>query len=93
MGDTESLVKERSRALAEQYGWSTTFAEAYVKGEFDRRRGKPIGPYVMVGIDESSAGFRAGYFGRQSAVSAPGQISRAADTHQEITQREAGQPK
>lgn len=66
MGNTESLPKERSRILVEQNGWSTAYADAYLEGEYHRRRGKPLGAYVMVGIDEYSLGFRAGYFGRRS---------------------------
>ena len=56
--------KEKSKVLAEQNGWSLTSAKGYVDGEAFRRRRKAPSPYAMVGIDDYSEGFRAGYFDR-----------------------------
>lgn len=86
MGDTESLVKERSRVLAEQNGWSLIYADAYVKGEYDRRRGKSLGVYVAVALDEYSLGFRAGYFGRQRPASPQGGTTDKRETEPEVLQ-------
>ena len=56
--------KEKSKILAEIYGWSDAVAQGYVDGEkFRRRRRAPL-EYFLVGIDDYSQGFRAGYFNR-----------------------------
>ena len=52
--------------LAERYGWSLEYSEGYVDGEVSRRQGKDLPGYLMVGRDEYSLGFRAGYFVRGS---------------------------
>lgn len=59
------LSREKFKVLAEKNGWSLAYAEGYVDGEFVRRRGNPVGPYPLVGIDEYSLGFRAAYYERQ----------------------------
>lgn len=56
------LSREKSKVLAEQYGWSLTIAEGYVDGEACRRRGKTPPAHASVGMDEYSEGFRAGYY-------------------------------
>ena len=56
--------KEKSQMLAEQYGWPLPSAKGYVDGEAFRRRRKAPSRYAMVGIDDYSEGFRAGYFHR-----------------------------
>jgi hypothetical protein len=56
--------KEKSQVLAEQYGWSLTSAKGYVDGETFRKRRKEPPVHAMVGIDDYSEGFRAGYFSR-----------------------------
>lgn len=56
------LSKEKSKVLAEQYGWSLTVAEGYVDGEACRRRGKVPPAHALVGMDQYSEGFRAGYY-------------------------------
>jgi hypothetical protein len=58
------LSKEKSKVLAEQHGWSLTTAEGYVDGEACRRRGKVPPAHVLVGMDEYSEGFRAGFYSR-----------------------------
>jgi hypothetical protein len=58
------LSREKSKVLAEQHGWSLTIAEGYVDGEAFRRRGKTPPPHALVGMDEYSEGFRAGYYAR-----------------------------
>ena len=65
------LSKEKSKVLAELHGWSLTIAEGYVDGEACRRRGKVPPPHALVGMDEYSEGFRAGYYSR-TPVSARG---------------------
>ena len=59
------LSNEKFRVLAEKNGWSLMHAEGYVDGETSRKRGKPPSQYALIGIDEYSLGFRAGYFERQ----------------------------
>ena len=66
MVQTESLSKEKYRVLAERNGWSLAYSEGYVEGEYHRRRGKPMGAYVAIGMDEYCLGFRAGYFERKA---------------------------
>ncbi|HKC54323.1 MAG TPA: hypothetical protein VKC33_06750 [Burkholderiales bacterium] len=56
--------KEKSRVLAEQYGWPLTSAKGYVDGETFRKRRKIPPLHALVGIDDYSMGFRAGYFDR-----------------------------
>jgi len=69
MVQTESLSKEKYRVLAERNGWSLAYAEGYVEGEYHRRRSKPMGAYVAIGMDEYCQGFRAGYFERKDSDS------------------------
>ena len=56
--------KEKSQVLAEQYGWPLTSAKGYVDGETFRKRRKAPPLHALVGIDDYSMGFRAGYFDR-----------------------------
>jgi hypothetical protein len=56
--------KEKSQVLAEQYGWPLPSAEGYVDGETFRKRHKAPPLHTLVGIDDYSEGFRAGYFHR-----------------------------
>jgi hypothetical protein len=56
--------KEKSQMLAELYGWSLSSAQGYVDGEIFRKRHKAPADDLLVGIDEYSLGFRAGYFNR-----------------------------
>ena len=59
------LSTEKSRMLAEQNRWSLAYAQGFVDGETCRRLGKMPSRRAMVGIDEYSLGFRAGYFERR----------------------------
>ena len=60
--------REKSVVLAEQNGWPIISAKGYVDGELFRKRRKDPPLHAMVGIDEYSEGFRAGYFGRPLTV-------------------------
>jgi hypothetical protein len=65
--------KDNAQMLSEQYGWPLPCAKGYVDGETFRKRGDEPPVYPMVGIDDYSEGFRAGYFHRplsESALSA-----------------------
>ena len=59
-----AAFKEKSQMLAEHYGWSLTSAKGYVDGETFRRRRREPPAHALVGIDDYSEGFRAGYFHR-----------------------------
>ena len=59
-----SLSKEKYTALSEQNGWSIAFAEGFVSGQIERRRGNSPSSYLIVGADDYALGFRAGYFDR-----------------------------
>ena len=61
---------KKSKALAEEMGWTLERAEGYVEGERYRRRRLALSEYQKVGIDEYALGFRAGYFKREELVSA-----------------------
>src|SRR5258706_10000599 len=54
--------REKSVVLAEQNGWPIISAKGYVDGEVFRKRRKDPPLHAMVGIDDYSEGFRAGYF-------------------------------
>ena len=56
--------KEKSYMLAEDYGWPLPSAKGYVDGEAFRKRRKEPPVHLMVGIDDYSEGFRAGYYCR-----------------------------
>jgi len=58
------VFKEKSQVLAEQYGWPLPSAKGYVDGETFRKRRKAAPLHTLVGIDDYSEGFRAGYFHR-----------------------------
>jgi hypothetical protein len=60
------LSTEKSKHLAEQNGWSLAYAQGSVDGETSRRLGKAPALHALVGIDEYSLGFRAGYFERRN---------------------------
>ena len=68
--------REKSRVLAERFGWPLESAEGYVDGEsYRRRRKNPPKYHHLVGIDDYSLGFRAGYYGRPPS---PGTLSGRA---------------
>jgi len=56
--------REKSVVLAEQNGWPIISAKGYVDGEVFRKRRKDPPLHAMVGIDDYSEAFRAGYFHR-----------------------------
>ena len=58
------LSKEKSKVLAERHGWPLAVAEGFVDGEAFRKRGRTPPPHALVGMDEYSEGFRAGYYAR-----------------------------
>ena len=60
------LSTEKSEVLAERNGWSPAYMQGYVEGEISRRLGTKLALHALVGIDERSVGFRAGYFERQN---------------------------
>jgi len=63
------LFKEKSKFLAEKYGWSLARAQGFVDGETCRRRRAQPSAYVQVGIDDYCLGFRASYYERQKPIS------------------------
>jgi hypothetical protein len=65
------LSEQKSRSLAEKYGWSLDFAQGFVKGESSRRSGARLSPYAMVGLEDYCLGFRAGYFERRNPAAMP----------------------
>ena len=70
----KSLTTQKFTVLAKTNGWSLAHAEGYVDGQTVRRRGKLPSKYALIGIDDYCAGFRAGYFNRQS------EVTRGADS-------------
>jgi hypothetical protein len=84
------LSKEKFKVLAEQQGWSLTTAEGYVDGEAFRKRGKKPPAHALVGMDEYSEGFRAGYYARKprggkGKPSKPSAPAKAPSGNEEIT--------
>ena len=66
--------REKSQMLAEQYGWSLSTAQGYVDGETFRKGHRAATDDVLVGIDDYSLGFRAGYFNRALSSYSPTEI-------------------
>ncbi|MBC8006796.1 MAG: hypothetical protein H7X76_01975 [Prolixibacteraceae bacterium] len=52
------------RLHAQQNDWSIARVQGFAAGEATRQRGNPPSRYAMIGIDDYSLGFRAGYFER-----------------------------
>jgi len=70
--------------LAEHYGWPLTSAKGYVDGETFRRRRREPPAHALVGIDDYSEAFRAGYFHRPLSdyELSSGPSARLADSSQ-----------
>jgi hypothetical protein len=62
----KAAPREKFRVLAESNGWSLDHAKGYVDGEICRLRGKQPSKHLLVGIDEYSLGFRAGFYERET---------------------------
>jgi hypothetical protein len=56
--------RQESHMRAEDYGWPLPSAKGYVDGETFRKRRKQPPLHALVGIDNYSEGFRAGYYHR-----------------------------
>jgi hypothetical protein len=56
------FTKKKVNVMAEQNGWTLAHAQGYIEGERSRRRGTTPSKFALVGIDDYSLGFRAGYF-------------------------------
>ena len=67
-GNVKVLSKQKCQVVAERNGWSLERARGFVDGENCRQRAKKPSPYALVGIDEYSLGFRAGYYERRNGV-------------------------
>ena len=84
------LSTERSKQLAEQNGWSLAYAQGNVDGETSRRLGKAPALHAVVGIDEYSLGFRAGFFERQNLDTRVGRLESPARLHGQVQAGSAG---
>ena len=60
-----SLFREKVKVVADRKVWSLEQAKGFIDGETARRRGKAPSKLTLIGIDEYSLGFRAGYFERR----------------------------
>lgn len=87
-GAMQILSREKSKVLAEQHGWSLTIAEGYVDGEACRRRGKAPPAHALVGMDEYSEGFRAGYYLRNPDSTRSDSRNRPLPTGASVTGEE-----
>jgi len=76
------LLKEKSKLLAEETGWSLDRAAGYLEGEKFRQNGQVLSAYLKVGIDEYARGFRAGYYKREAPV-------RTSNVHEIASARQA----
>ena len=74
------LLKERSKVLAEEAGWSLDRAAGYLEGERYRKHGMELSAYLKVGIDDYARGFRAGYYKREEPVRATN-VHHIAEAH------------
>lgn len=64
--NVRSLTEEKYTALSELNNWPIEFAEGYIAGQTERRRGNPLSSYIMTGMDQYALGFRTGYFNRSN---------------------------
>jgi endonuclease YncB( thermonuclease family) len=73
------VSKEKCQVLAANNGWSLDHARGYVDGETFRLRGRKPSKYALIGIDEYSSGFRAGYYKRKGPApkASPPKVSAA----------------
>ena len=65
----EVRSNEKAKALAEHHGWSRAYADGYVDGEAARQSDGALSQFALVGFDDYSLGYRAGYFERRSTAS------------------------
>ena len=82
-GNVKVHTKEKYVVLAERNGWSVDRARGYVDGETCRQRARKPSKYALIGIDEYSLGFRAGYYERRngSAVATDKVVSSPHTEH------------
>ena len=81
-GNVKVLTKEKCQVLAERNGWSIERAKGFVDGETCRARGKKPSKYALIGIDEYSLGFRAGYYERRNGTPRSTDVPRTSDSAQ-----------
>ena len=84
-GNVKVLSKQKCQVVAERNGWSFERARGFVDGEMSRQRAKKPSPYALVGIDDYSLGFRAGYYERRNG--APNAVSRGDSTEGRNTEQ------
>lgn len=65
---------QKSKALAEENGWSPDFAAGFLKGEYSRKSSARLSTYALVGLDDYCLGFRAGYFARRNSAATRAEI-------------------
>ena len=70
VGNMKELLKEKFKVPVEIYGWSPDHAIGFVDGVISRVWGKKPSKHVLIGIDDYSLGFRAGYFERRKVLAA-----------------------
>ena len=81
-GNVKVLTKEKCQVLAERNGWSIERAKGFVDGETCRARGKKPSKYALIGIDDYSLGFRAGYYERRNGTPRATDAPRTSDSAQ-----------
>lgn len=62
----KSFSEEKFKALADKHGWTANFAHGFTEGEARRRAGEPAPRVALIGIDQYSLGYRAGFFDRRA---------------------------
>ena len=82
-GNVKVHTKEKCVVLAERNGWSVERARGFVDGETCRQRARKPSKYALIGIDEYSLGFRAGYYERrnETAVTTDGLVTSIHPEH------------
>jgi len=76
------MNNDNFRLYPQQNEWSVARVEGFAAGEIARRSGNTPSRYAMIGIDDYSLGFRAGYFERNALLP-----SRTLDTAPQESQR------
>ncbi len=80
--NVRSLTEEKYTALSLQNDWPIEFAEGYIAGQTERRRGRPLSSYIMTGMDQYALGYRAGYFNRSN----PNKVGNGLDGNPDAKQ-------
>lgn len=62
------MLEEKSKALAQETGWTLEQAQGYVDGETFRQRGLELPPHHKIGMGEYDKDFRTSYYKQACSI-------------------------